>query len=82
MQKNSDSCPEIEMLPPLVSLCLAFCFTRPVLSACASQTQLNIEGFGQVYVMTDDWATDNFNVDTDGFTFGGGSMGYVGYLHG
>jgi hypothetical protein len=82
MQKNSDSCQQIEMLHPLVSLCLAFCFARPVLSACASQTQLNIDGFGQVYVMTDDWATGNFQVDADGFTFGGGSMGYVGYLYG
>merc|ERR1739838_1131029 len=60
----------------LVYLWLAVCLASPVFSACASQTQLNIEGYGAVYVMTDDWARDFFHVDGSSFTFGGGSMGF------
>merc|ERR1712183_786716 len=55
----------------LFSLSLA----TPVFSACASQTQVNIDGFGPVYITTDEWARGNFQVDSNGFTFGGGSMG-------
>ena len=64
-------------MSPIIFLLLSLYLARPVLSACASQTQVSIEGFGPVYVMTDDWARGNFQVDSSGFTFGGGSMGFV-----
>jgi len=60
----------------IILLLFSLSLATPVFSACASQTQVNIDGFGPVYITTDDWARGNFQVDSSGFTFGGGSMGF------
>merc|ERR1712179_60278 len=60
----------------IILLPFSLSLATPVFSACASQTQVNIDGFGPVYITTDDWARGNFQVDSNGFTFGGGSMGF------
>ena len=71
---------ECSKMKSILLLLFSLSLASPVFSACASQTQVNIDGFGPVYITTDDWARGNFQIDSNGFTFGGGSMGWVEYF--